>query len=60
MVEAFRPDAEHAVPTIFRFVLILAVLAALAFGGMIAVVALVQPAPREISVTVPAARLAPK
>ena len=60
MVEAFVLDAERAVPTIFRFVLILAVLAALAFAGMLAVVALVEPAPREISVTVPASRLAPK
>jgi len=40
-------------PSLFRFILVLGVLAALVYGGMIALVAYVQVEPREITQTVP-------
>jgi hypothetical protein len=48
------------VPTLFRFVAILAILGGLVFGGMVALVTFVKPEPREITETVPPARLQPK
>jgi hypothetical protein len=48
------------VPTLFRFVAILAILGGLVFGGMVALVTFVKPEPREIIETVPPAKLQPK
>jgi xanthosine utilization system XapX-like protein len=45
------------VPTLFRFLFVLAVLAGLAFGAMFALATLVEPQPREMSVTIPSSRL---
>jgi hypothetical protein len=45
------------VPTLFRFLFVLAVLAALAFAAMFALATLVEPQPREMSVTIPNSRL---
>ncbi|KPF71254.1 histidine kinase [Bosea sp. AAP35] len=47
-------------PTLFRFVAILALLAGLVFGGMVALVTFVQPVPREMIETVPPSKLQPK
>lgn len=47
-------------PTLFRFVTILAVLGGLVFAGMLALAYLVEPEPRDMSVTVPPARLQPR
>ena len=47
-------------PTLFRFVAILAILGGLVFGGMIALVMIVKPEPREMIETVPPSRLQPK
>ncbi|KPH81130.1 hypothetical protein [Bosea vaviloviae] len=47
-------------PTLFRFVAILALLGGLVFGGMVALVVFVQPVPREIVETVPPSKLQPK
>lgn len=47
-------------PTLFRFVTILLVLAALGFSGMLALAYLVEPEPRDMSVQVPPARLQPR
>jgi len=47
-------------PTLFRFLAILALLAGLGFGGMVALVTFVQPEPREIVEIVPPAKLQPK
>ena len=44
-------------PTLFRFLFVLAVLAGLAFAAMFALATLVEPQPREMSVTIPASRL---
>jgi hypothetical protein len=48
------------VPTLFRFIAVLAILGGLVFGGMVALVTFVQPEPREISETVPPAKLQPR
>ena len=47
-------------PTLFRFILVLAILAGLGFAAMFALATLVQPQPREISVTVPSSKLQPR
>ena len=48
---------EAPVPTLFRFLFVVAVLAGLGFGAMIALAYLVQPEPREITVPVPSNRM---
>jgi hypothetical protein len=48
------------VPTLFRFVIIIAVLAGLVYAGMWALATFVEPQPREITTTVPPSRLAPR
>ncbi|MDB5596889.1 MAG: histidine kinase [Hyphomicrobiales bacterium] len=45
-------------PTLFRFVIVVGVLAALVWGGMIALVTFVEPQPREMTQTLPASKLA--
>lgn len=47
-------------PTLFRFIAILALLAGLGFGGMVALVTFVKPEPREIVETIPPAKLQPR
>ena len=44
-------------PTLFRFLFVLAVLAGLVFAAMFALATLVEPQPREMSVTIPSSRL---
>ncbi|MGH6795227.1 MAG: histidine kinase [Methylocella sp.] len=44
-------------PSLIRFLLIAGILAALVYGGMIALVTFVDPQPREMSQTIPPARL---
>jgi hypothetical protein len=48
------------VPTLFRFLAILAILGGLVFGGMIALVTFVEPEPRDIVEIVPPTKLQPK
>lgn len=43
-------------PSLFRFLMIVAILAALVYGAMIALVTFVQPQEREITQTVPPSR----
>lgn len=47
-------------PSLIRFVVVLGILAGLAYGAMAALVYLVEPATRPMSVTVPADRLNPQ
>ncbi|HEU4519851.1 MAG TPA: histidine kinase [Microvirga sp.] len=47
-------------PTLFRFFAVLAILAGLGFAAMFALATLVEPEPREISVTVPFNKLQPR
>ncbi len=44
-------------PTLFRLVLILAVLVGVAYAGMFALATFVEPQPREMSHTLPPAKL---
>lgn len=44
-------------PTLFRFLTVIAVLAGLGYAGLWGLATFVQPEPREISVTIPASRL---
>ncbi len=44
-------------PTTFRVLLILAVLAAIVYGAMFALVTLVKPKPGEMEIRIPAERL---
>ncbi|GJD66377.1 hypothetical protein MPEAHAMD_6574 [Methylobacterium frigidaeris] len=48
------------VPTLFRFLAVVAILAGLAFAAMFALATFVEPTPREISVTIPNTKLQPK
>jgi hypothetical protein len=41
------------VPSLFRFLLVIGILAALVYGGMLALVSFVKVEPREITQTVP-------
>jgi xanthosine utilization system XapX-like protein len=45
-------------PSIFRFVLISALLASLVYGAIYALANLLEPAPRDVTVTVPPSRYA--
>jgi ABC-type Na+ efflux pump permease subunit len=44
-------------PSLLRFLVIVAAIVALAYGAMVAVVSVVTPQPREMSYTIPAQRL---
>jgi len=44
-------------PTLFRFIAVLAVIGGLAFAAMFALATFVEPEPREITVTIPSSRL---
>ena len=44
-------------PTLFRFLVVVAVLAGLGLAAMYALATLVQPEPREITVPIPSQRL---
>lgn len=44
-------------PSLIRFLVFVALLAGLVYGGMIALVTLVEPQPREMTDTIPPARL---
>jgi hypothetical protein len=48
---------ETPVPTLFRFLVFIAVLAGIIFGGMIALVTFVEPQPREMTQTIPPTKM---
>jgi hypothetical protein len=52
-----RPPTENPVPSLIKFLLLAGILAGIIFGGMIALVTFVEPQPREMSQTIPPARL---
>lgn len=47
-------------PSLFRFLFIIGLIAGAIYGGMLALVTFVEPQPREISVRVPNDRLNPQ
>jgi hypothetical protein len=51
---------DATVPVILRFMLIVGILAGCVYGGMLALVAFYEPEPREISITIPSSKLAPR
>jgi hypothetical protein len=46
-------------PTLIRLVVVLGLIAAAVYGGMLALVMLVEPNPREMTIRVPPERLQP-
>jgi hypothetical protein len=48
----------ESMPTLFRFALIAALFGGAAYGVLFALATLLEPAPREVTVTVPPARYA--
>jgi len=54
---ARAPTAETPVPTLFRFLVIIAVLAGLAYAAMFGLATFVEPEQREMTSTIPASRL---
>ncbi len=52
-----RASRGFQVPTLLRFLFVIAVLAGLGFAAMFALATLVEPEPREMTVTIPASRL---
>jgi phage shock protein PspC (stress-responsive transcriptional regulator) len=46
-------------PSLIRLIVVLAVIAGAVYGGMLALVLLVEPNPREMSVRIPNERLQP-
>lgn len=51
------PNRDFLVPSLFRFLAVIAVLGGLAFGGMWALVTFVQPEARDMTQTLPASKL---
>jgi hypothetical protein len=54
-----RPNRqlENRVPSLIRFLVIIGILAGLAYAGMIALVTFVEPQPREMTQAIPPGRL---
>jgi hypothetical protein len=52
-----RCDPRRPVPTLFRFLFVVVVLAGIGAAVVFALATLVEPQPREISTTIPANRL---
>lgn len=53
-------ESPPDVPTLFRFLAFIGIIAGLIFGGMIALVTFVQPVQREMIEIVPPSKLLPK
>ncbi|HVL73793.1 MAG TPA: histidine kinase [Beijerinckiaceae bacterium] len=47
-------------PTLFRFLFVLAILAGIGFAAMFALATLVDPEPREMTTPIPATRVPPR
>jgi hypothetical protein len=58
VVSDFSDGCALFMPTLFKFLGFLAVLGGLAFGGMVALVAFVEPQPREMVEVIPPSRFA--
>jgi hypothetical protein len=46
-------------PTLFRFLAVLAVIAGIIYGGMVALVTFVEPQPRDVTIRLPSERVNP-
>lgn len=54
-----RSMLGDAMPSLFRFLVLCAVLAGIAYGAMFALVLYVQPTEREVTIRIPAQKLNP-
>ncbi len=62
VVRRFQQDSRRKIrpmPTLFRFLFILAVIAGIIYGSMLALVYLVEPRERDVTVRIPSERLNP-
>jgi hypothetical protein len=50
-------DRHRPVPTLFKFLVVVAVIGGVGYAGMLALATLVEPKPREMTITIPASRL---
>lgn len=57
---AEQEDGRKLMPTLFRFVVVTAILAGIAYGTMFALVMFVEPKKGEMSVRIPPEKLNPK
>jgi hypothetical protein len=46
-------------PSLFRFLILIGVLAGIGYGSMVALAVLVEPTPREMTVRIPSERMNP-
>ena len=46
-------------PSLFRFLVLIGVLAGIGYGSMVALAVLVEPTPREMTVRIPSERMKP-
>jgi len=58
-VSGFRERTARLMPTLFRFLFVLAAIAGIIYGSMVALVVLVEPRERDVTVRVPSERLNP-
>jgi hypothetical protein len=59
-----EPDNQNqsgcaGMPTLFRFLVVIGLIVGAVYGGMMALVMLVEPTPREMSVRIPSDKLQP-
>jgi hypothetical protein len=59
-IRAGEKEPARFMPTLFRFVVTLAVLAGIVYGAMVALVMFVEPKQAELSVRIPAEKLNPQ
>lgn len=52
-------QTAEAMPSLIRLLVVLGLIAAAVYGGMLALVMLVEPNPREMTVRIPSERLQP-
>ena len=55
-----RAATSPVLPTLFRFLLVIGVLAGLTYAAMFALATLIEPEPREMTSTIPTSRLPPR
>jgi hypothetical protein len=58
LVVMMGPQPDSRMPTTFRFLLVIGTIAAAAYGTVFILANVLEPQPREITVTVPPARYA--
>jgi hypothetical protein len=57
MLETEKPHGASSLPSLIRFIVVIAILAGIGYAALWALATLVEPTPREMSVTIPPNRL---